>query len=33
MDEHFDGEALLSSRALWEIDKRRAYRGKSDWGG
>jgi 3'-5' exoribonuclease len=32
-NEHFDGEALLSSRALWEIDKRRAYRGKSDWGG
>jgi 3'-5' exoribonuclease len=32
-DEHFDGQALLSSRALWEIDRRRAYRGKSDWGG
>jgi hypothetical protein len=32
-DEHFDGETLLSSRTLWEIDKRRAFRGRSEWGG
>jgi 3'-5' exoribonuclease len=32
-DEHFDGETLMSARPLWEIDKRRAYRGRSDWGG
>ena len=31
-DENFDGESLVSSRALWELDKRRAYRGRSDWG-
>jgi 3'-5' exoribonuclease len=30
--ENFDGETLLSSRTLWEIDRRRAYRGRSDWG-
>jgi len=29
---HFDGDTLLSSRTLWEIDRRRAYRGKSNWG-
>ena len=32
-DEHFDGETLLSPRGLGEIDRRRAYRGPSDWGG
>lgn len=32
-DENFDGETLLSSRTLWEIDRRRAYRGRSHWGG
>ena len=31
--DNFDGEALVSSRSLWELDKRRAYRGRSDWGG
>jgi 3'-5' exoribonuclease len=31
--EHFEGDTLLSSRTLWEIDRRRAYRGRSDWGG
>jgi 3'-5' exoribonuclease len=30
--DNFDDEALVSSRALWELDKRRAYRGRSDWG-
>jgi 3'-5' exoribonuclease len=30
--ENFDGDELVSSRALWELDKRRAYRGTSDWG-
>jgi 3'-5' exoribonuclease len=33
IDENFDGNAMLSSRTLWEIDRRRAYRGRSDWGG
>jgi len=32
-DENFDGQTLMSARALWEIDRRRAYRGRSDWGG
>lgn len=32
-DENYEGEDLLSSRSLWEIDKRRAYRGRSSWGG
>ena len=32
-DENFEAEALLSARPLWEIDKRRAYRGRSDWEG
>jgi len=32
-DENFDGDALLSSRVQWEIDRRRAYRGRSDWTG
>jgi 3'-5' exoribonuclease len=30
--EHFAGEALLSSRSLWQLDRRRVYRGVSDWG-
>jgi 3'-5' exoribonuclease len=31
--DNFDGEGLVSSRSVWELDKRRAYRGRSDWGG
>jgi 3'-5' exoribonuclease len=31
--DNFVGEALVSVKALWQLDRRRAYRGKSDWGG
>ncbi len=31
--EHFEGESLVSARPLWQLDRRRAYRGRSDWGG
>jgi 3'-5' exoribonuclease len=31
-DEHFNGEELVSARALWDLDRRRAYRGRSNWG-
>lgn len=30
--ENFAGDELLSSRAIWQLDRRRAYRGRSDWG-
>jgi 3'-5' exoribonuclease len=30
--DNFAGEALVSARSLWQLDRRRAYRGKSDWG-
>ncbi len=30
--EHFQGETLVSAAGLWQIDRRRAYRGSSDWG-
>ena len=30
---NFEGDSLVTPRALWELDKRRAYRGRSDWGG
>lgn len=29
---NFDGEALVSARGIWQLDRRRAYRGRSDWG-
>ncbi len=29
---NFEGEGLVSSRGLWQLDRRRAYRGHSDWG-
>jgi 3'-5' exoribonuclease len=29
---NFETDALLTSRALWELDNRRAYRGRCDWG-
>jgi 3'-5' exoribonuclease len=30
--DHFLGEAELSARAIWQIDRRRAWRAISDWG-
>ncbi len=30
--DNFTGEALVSARAFWQLDRRRAYRGGSDWG-
>lgn len=30
--ENFTGDDPFSSRGIWQIDKRRAYRGASDWG-
>jgi len=30
---NFEGEALVSARGIWQLDRRRAYRGRSDWGG
>jgi hypothetical protein len=30
--DNFAGEALVSVRGLWQLDRRRAYRGSSDWG-
>lgn len=29
---HFEGDELVSARPLWQLDRRRAYRGRSDWG-
>ena len=29
---NFSGDGLVSSRGIWQLDKRRAYRGQSDWG-
>lgn len=31
--DNFAGEELVSAKALWQLDRRRAYRGRSDWGG
>ena len=31
-DQNFQKGDLVSQKGLWELDKRRAYRGKSDWG-
>ena len=30
--DNFAGESLVSARSLWQIDRRRAFRGGSDWG-
>jgi 3'-5' exoribonuclease len=30
--EHFQGDELVSGRTLWQLDRRRVYRGRSDWG-
>ena len=29
---NFTGEELVSAKGIWSLDKRRAYRGTSDWG-
>lgn len=29
---NFERDELVSQKGIWELDKRRAYRGKSDWG-
>jgi hypothetical protein len=26
------GNGLVSARSIWQLDRRRAYRGSSDWG-
>jgi 3'-5' exoribonuclease len=30
--DNFAGEALVSAKPIWQLDRRRAFRGKSDWG-
>lgn len=30
---NFDGDEPLSARGIWQLDRRRVYRGRSDWGG
>jgi 3'-5' exoribonuclease len=30
--DNFAGDALVTARSLWQLDRRRAYRGSSDWG-
>ena len=30
--DNFQGDQLVSARALWQLDRRKAYRGRSDWG-
>jgi 3'-5' exoribonuclease len=30
--DNFIGQALVSAHGLWQLDRRRAYRGSSDWG-
>jgi 3'-5' exoribonuclease len=30
--DNFPGDEALSARPIWQLDKRRVYRGKSDWG-
>lgn len=30
---NFSGEDLVSTKGIWSLDRRRAYRGTSDWGG
>lgn len=31
-DENFPDDAEISTRTIWQLDKRRAWRGESDWG-
>ena len=30
--DNFSGDALVSAKSLWQLERRRAYRGSSDWG-
>jgi 3'-5' exoribonuclease len=30
--DNFQGDELISARTLWQLDRRKAYRGRSDWG-
>ena len=30
--DNFQGDDLFSSGTLWQLDKRKAYRGRGDWG-
>ena len=30
--DNFSGDALVSAKSLWQLERRRAYRGISDWG-
>ncbi|MEP6688344.1 MAG: hypothetical protein ABJC36_08340, partial [Gemmatimonadales bacterium] len=30
--DNFLGSALVSAHGLWQLDRRRAYRGRCDWG-
>jgi hypothetical protein len=30
--DNFAGNGLVSARSIWQLDRRRAYRGSSDWG-
>jgi 3'-5' exoribonuclease len=30
--DNFTGSGLVSARSIWQLDRRRAYRGSSDWG-
>jgi 3'-5' exoribonuclease len=31
-DSHFTADGLLSTQGVWQVDRRRVYRGASDWG-
>jgi 3'-5' exoribonuclease len=31
-DTLFEGDARVTARTVWQLDRRRAYRGRSDWG-
>ena len=30
--DHFNGDETISASRLWQLDRRKAYRGVSDWG-
>jgi 3'-5' exoribonuclease len=32
LDDNFTGTELVSAKSLWQLDRRRIYRGSSDWG-
>lgn len=33
LEENFAGDATVSTRGIWQLERRRVYRGGSDWGG